>query len=1039
MTFLETVHAKRQKLADVLLDEDYSGIREIVEQLYPDRAHFIYELLQNAEDTRATKARFALDRNCLTFEHNGRPFDEKDIWRITNIGKSSKKDDLDKIGRFGIGFKAVFAYSDTPYIWSPSFSFKIKDLVLPTALDPDKSQFGEWTHFEFPFNNPKKNAEAAYAEIEAGLEELAETTLLFLTSLETISWQIGDSIVGEVRRVQHSESHVEVLKEADKAYSSHFLKFSRPVEGLDQQQVSVAFALDFLPSVTVLDPGKPLSGQMRIIPADKGRVAVFFPAEKETSGLRFHLHAPFVPELSRASIKETPSNEPLFHQLASLTGSALHQIRDLRLLNVDFLSVLPNSQDDQIPKRYQCIRDAVVREMNEQPLTPTHRRSHAPAKQLLQAKASLKELLSQEDLDVLVHRKGLPSEWAVGVTQRNSNADRFLAGLAITEWDVDEFVDLLVEKASDRLRFIDNGTQVGPDIDFMKWLSEHSSDWHQRLYALLYIELGPNRDFQRLSGVRIVRLISGQYSVGGQCFFPSDPLDKNEVLPRIDVGVFTSGKSKTQQENARNLLEALGVRDVGEAEQVEAILKERYTKGHLKPYKQDFKRFVALVEKDSTKASLFREYFIFETIDGKWAKPNGVFLDKPFRDTGLNAYYEFLGVGAPRVPLAIGYTDRGIALKRIIAFAETVGVHTRIDVSRTSCRANPQYAYLRSVSGERYTSPIDVDFMIVGLDKLLVKPSLPLARLIWRTMCALPAQPNCLKATYRKSESWGARYADSQLVHQLRSNAWIPQADGDFVRPESASSNLLPDGFPFDPGQAWLQAVGFGREITLRSQEQQQKEEAARDLGFRDQATLERAKRFVALPADEQERILADQERDPSPELPDRESTNPERRAERVRSGAVDAPERQTEERTRSVSVGRDAVKQEATQYLSQHYTNVDGDMICQLCKGQLPFKLDDGTDYFETVEFLPELKNRHYQNYLALCPNHSAMFRYTNGSAASLIDVVKVLIGNEIEVVLAQIPITIYFTKTHLADLKTVINADAEVRGESSLASVPQ
>ena len=157
------------------------------------------------------------------------------------------------------------------------------------------------------------------------------------------------------------------------------------------------------------------------------------------------------------------------------------------------------------------------------------------------------------------------------------------------------------------------------------------------------------------------------------------------------------------------------------------------------------------------------------------------------------------------------------------------------------------------------------------------------------------------------------------------------------------------------------------------------------------------------------------------------------------RSGAVDAPERQTEERTRSVSVGRDAVKQEATQYLSQHYTNVDGDMICQLCKGQLPFKLDDGTDYFETVEFLPELKNRHYQNYLALCPNHSAMFRYTNGSAASLIDMVKVQIGNEIEVVLAQIPITIYFTKTHLADLKTVINADAEVHSESSLSTASQ
>ncbi len=49
--FLEQLRAKRQKLADVLSDEEYSGIREIVEELYPDRAHFIYELLQNAEDT----------------------------------------------------------------------------------------------------------------------------------------------------------------------------------------------------------------------------------------------------------------------------------------------------------------------------------------------------------------------------------------------------------------------------------------------------------------------------------------------------------------------------------------------------------------------------------------------------------------------------------------------------------------------------------------------------------------------------------------------------------------------------------------------------------------------------------------------------------------------------------------------------------------------------------------------------------------------------------------------------------------------------
>src|SRR5205807_10451221 len=131
-------------------------------------------------------------------------------------------------------------------------------------------------------------------------------------------------------------------------------KSDTPDQRLESHRLAVAFALDFLPTVEGFDPANPHVSQLKIIPANPGRVAVFFPAEKETSGLRFHLHAPFVPELSRASIKETPANEPLFRQLATLTASALHQIRDLGLLTTDFLAVLPNPQD-QIPARYQTL------------------------------------------------------------------------------------------------------------------------------------------------------------------------------------------------------------------------------------------------------------------------------------------------------------------------------------------------------------------------------------------------------------------------------------------------------------------------------------------------------------------------------------------------------------------------------------------------------------------------------------------------------------------------------------------------------------
>ena len=106
------------------------------------------------------------------------------------------------------------------------------------------------------------------------------------------------------------------------------------------------------------------------------------------------------------------------------------------LLTAEFLSVLPNPQEP-IPPRYQCIRSAIVEEMNTRPLTPTHAKSHVAAKELLQAKASLKELLSQDDIKFLIGSDEKPSQWAVGVTQKNSDADRFLAGLEITEWDTD--------------------------------------------------------------------------------------------------------------------------------------------------------------------------------------------------------------------------------------------------------------------------------------------------------------------------------------------------------------------------------------------------------------------------------------------------------------------------------------------------------------------------------------------------------------------------------------------------------------------------
>lgn len=1031
MSFLDTVRAKRQKLVDVLLDEDYSGIRQIVESLYPDQAHFIYELLQNAEDVGASEAKFSLSADSLRFEHNGRPFNEDDVLAITNIGRSAKEFDPDQIGCFGVGFKAVFSYSETPRIWSPTFSFEISDLVFPTEID-SQADLGQKTRFEFPFNNPKKIASDAYIEVKEGLEKLAETTLLFLSNLKSISWETDPAISGEIMRIHHSKNHIEVLKEIGrkKTGSSHFLRFTDPVEGLNKQYVSVAFALDYLPNITEFNSEVDLAKQLRIVSANPGRVSVSFPAEKETSGLRFHLHAPFVPELSRASVKETPVNTPLFDQLARLTATALHSVRDQKLLNGEFLGVLPNSHDDNIPDRYQPIYEAVIEEMNNKRLTPTHSRLHAPARQLLKARASLKSLLSRKDLKCLVEDDVELPQWGMGATQRNSRIDRFLSDLAITEWDTYQFSETIFE----------NTYKGSSSKGFMKWLRNKSDEWHQQMYAYLYENLADA--YTDYNNAKIVRLVgSGNYEIGSSCYFPSTGVKRDKIFPRVDRRVYSSGKNKKQQENAMKFLREIGVSDVDEVDQVKAILKQRYTDDNLKPDLKDLDRFISLTENEPDQTDIFANYLILKTADGKWCKPKAVYLDTPCLETGLKAYYEALKayyaenvVVGLKMPLSPEYANLNIPPERWETFAEVIGVQVKLDFKNQSVGHHPdKMSFWEDFWTTRKSNQeIDEDWILPNLDKVFKEPSQPLSRLVWNTM--LGVEQSKLKAKYRPNRQVETRVADSSLVINLRKLSWIPQTNGEYVPPSKASRDLLPSGFAFDAGEAWLIAIRFGAEEERRSEEHVQKQTTAKEFGFRDLEELEWAISITKLfPHDaDRKRLLAKIHAQTERELPEHEPRNPKKRSKRIGEDASDAPERDSEERWRRVQKNRARVKQEAEQYLREQYTS-DNEMICQICKTKfpLPFKLDGGNYYFEKVDFVPDLKKLHYQNNIALCPNHSAMFQYVNRSRDSLKAMFLEIEGNELKVELAQEETTIYFTKTHVADLKDVIKSDENLTGE--------
>ena len=1035
MSVINDVRAEREDLARVL--EKHSGIRKIVEDLYPDSAHFIYELLQNAEDRGATEVKFLLTSDRLIFEHNGEPFRPQDISAITDIGEGTKAHDDDKIGRFGVGFKAVFAYSETPHIWSPTFSFKICRLVLPFELETPSGLQGQ-TRFEFPFDNPKKTAADARQEIQTGLNELAETTLLFLPNIESIKWELKGEMSGEILRISHTDSHIEVMKQVDgrTTTSAHFLKFSQPVAGLEKQRVAIAFALELLPSTQNVSYEKPLSAQLKVVPVP-GQVAVFFPAGKETSGLRFHLHAPFVPELSRASIKDTPANKPLFDQLAMLAASSLHAIRDLGLLSNDFLGVLPNPQDS-LGARYVPIRAAICEAMNNEPLTPTHAKGHASARTLVQAKSALKDLLSHDDIEFLIDYDDDPPQWATSRALQGTNVEKFMNGLAITDWDIDELVSCINEKAAE-------SNWRGVNAAFMQWLAGKSVEWHQQFYALLAKEADAQSAIWRLKRCRIVRLADGQYSEGPKCHFPNDSGLKSAVVLWVDDAVYTAGKSKSQQESARKFLGDVGVTSVGERQFVEAILKDGYASDtrtlNQREYATHLRRFMKLLDEEPSAVSLLSSYKLFLGKDDKWHQPANIFLDAPYLETGISEYIAILGTSDKVFALADAYASMPIDIVKITRFAEKLGSITRIGVTTQRCSNNRNWDHLRAVPGERFTSWIDRDYAIRQFKHLAERKSVRLSKLIWETMRLLPethhkhdwaTYENPLRAVYRKNESNGARFADSVLVHQLRDYAWVPQGETEFVKPALARSELLPEGFTFDAGWPWLKAIHFGKNIEAQSavakaqaavvaEREKSQNEAAKALGFDDAET---ARKVAEIPADELNRFHAEWEHRKNFQLPENEPKNPERRALKVSVQAADAPGKVSEHRTRSVSVGIGAVKQEAEQYLRQQYTNPDGDMICQICSEPLPFRLPDGRYYVEKVELFDDAEKRHFQNYLALCPNHAAMFQYALGSGDVIREMFLVCDDGNLEIILAGKDASIYFTMTHLADLKAIMES---------------
>ena len=164
--------------------------RRLYRRLYSDKTHFVYELLQNADDNKSLNLELQLGKNELLVWNDGYQFSEEDVRNICSLGSSNK--DLTQIGTFGIGFKAVYNYTDFPEIYSGVERFLIRDLVKPECINEVTSKFDEQidngkTVFRLPFKNSLRQEDIK--RLKDRLQNLNKRSLLFLRHLEMVHWR----------------------------------------------------------------------------------------------------------------------------------------------------------------------------------------------------------------------------------------------------------------------------------------------------------------------------------------------------------------------------------------------------------------------------------------------------------------------------------------------------------------------------------------------------------------------------------------------------------------------------------------------------------------------------------------------------------------------------------------------------------------------------------------------------------------------------------------------------------------------------------
>lgn len=830
--------------------------------LYDDRTHFIFELLQNAEDALgrrderhgSRKVAFTLNQTRLMLSHFGKPFDEADVRSVCDIAESTKNES--SIGRFGLGFKSVYTVTDLPEIHSGDEDFAIENYVFPKQL-ARSARAADETQIILPL---KAEDASAAQDITAGFRHLGPGALLFLRQIDEINWSVAGGASGFYLRntpepLGPNVKRITVIGKEDgrPEVDQTWLVFHRDVfsaEGQKVGRVEIAFSL-----VAVKDA----PGRWAVQPLSKSPLVVFFPTVVE-SHLGFLVQGPYRTTPGRDNIPPgEPWNQHLVKQTSGLLVEAMRWMRDKAMLDVAALRCLPLDRE-KFPKesRFAPMFDAARQAFQDEALLPTFDDGHVTAHQAKLARTQeLRELFGPEQVAALFGSE--VAAWLSGdITQDKAPEVR---QYLMRELGIEEITP----------------TKLVPNLT-NAFLEAQSDEWVLRLYEFLS---GQEKALRRhLDIVPLIRLDDGTHVVAREngkvkAFLPS----------AIATSFPTMRRAVCATPEVRLFLISLGITEPDPVDDVVWHLLPKYQQQEVdvgdEAYAADIERIRAAFNTDSTaqkeklRSALRDTTFVMvvDTGDGKGyvAKPGEIYI--------ATDRLQQLFAGVPDILIVDNEYDclRGEDIRDLLV---SCGASRYLIPQATpSGLGHSEKVQIRREAGlERasWESPPE-DFTLRGLTRLLeflptLKPEEAAARVkvLWDALADLEARGT---AAFYGSYKWGysheaktARF-DAAFVRTLNQVAWVPNADGELVPPRL----VVFDTLGWKPNPFLLTKLTFKPPII---------DQLAKEAGI-DPAILDLLRRDPAIVAELTSRLSANPTSEPEP------SQAPEPKADEPSDGDV--------------------------------------------------------------------------------------------------------------------------------------------------------